>query len=227
MAAPAASHVKLPNDAPNAGFKQMRTQTRLVGAETVHEHFFVPVSPRAKLGIYYYSPALLSVQAAAQDAVASGSFWLQNPSGSGRNLVLREIALAFTNASAAVAATGPRIIASVFTFTGTASGASVAAVKSGRIASEPNPVAFLRTAVTGMTVTLGATLASFLVPTVLVSNSVYVTVPQVWPNSKDPFEDDGLVIPPLSGLVLWQPDAGTASDPRRFVANVITEEIDV
>lgn len=227
MAAPAASHVKLPSDTGNAGFKQVRTQTRVVGAETVHEHFFVPVSPRSKLGIYYYSPALQSVQATAQDATATGFLWLQNPNASGRNLVLREILMKFSNAAATVAATAPRIIAALFTFTGTASGASVTPAKSGRIASEPSPVGFLRTAVTGMTVTLGATIASFLVPVVMTAVGNYGDSPQVWPYSKDPFEDDGIVIPPQSGVVLYQPDNGTTTDPRRFITNLVTEEVDV
>ena len=40
MAAPIANKIILPDDSGNTG-KKVRTQTRVVGADTVHEHFFV------------------------------------------------------------------------------------------------------------------------------------------------------------------------------------------
>jgi hypothetical protein len=40
----------------------------------------------------------------------------------------------------------------------------------------------------------------------------------------DPFEDDDVILAPSEGALLYQPDAGTASDPRRFTVNLRAEE---
>ena len=75
-----------------------------------------------------------------------------------------------------------------------------------------------------MSISLGATIASLLVPVVMTAAGDFASGQQVWPASKDPLEDDGLELAPGEGLVLYQPDAGTATDPRRFVANLTVEE---
>ena len=41
MTAPASTYVQLPSDGSNTG-KLNRTQTKVVGSNTVHEHFMVP-----------------------------------------------------------------------------------------------------------------------------------------------------------------------------------------
>jgi len=221
MAAPTPSYVRLVDDASNTG-KKARTQSRVVGADTVHEHFQIPTSRRSKLGVHYYSPALQSVQASAQDGTSTGFLWIQNPIGSGITMVLREIALRFNGTAAA--ATLPRVLATKFTFTGTASGASVTPAR--RKTGENSPLGFIRTAVTGMTVTLGAIVASFIVPSIISASGVFPDSQQVWPATKDAMEEDGIELAPGEGVVIYQPDAGTAADPRRFVANIVVEEVE-
>src|SRR3990167_4497440 len=226
MAAPIASYVQLPDDSGNTG-KKPRTQTRVVGANTVHEHFFVPTSQRAKLGVFHYSTTLQSVKdnASAQDGTTTGFFWLANPVGSTIELIVREIALQFSAITGTAMVTVPHILAQRFTLTGTASGGTVTPAK--RRSSEAANVGSLRTAVTGMTPSLGATVKTFLTPIIISAASPFAPPPQVWPTSKDPLEDGGLVLAAGEGLVLYQPDAGTASEVRRFTVDATTEEADV
>ena len=220
MAAPIETDVRLADDASNIG-KRMRTQSRDFGGTVRHSHYVVSHSPRAKT-VFHYSPALQSVQASAQDAVATGFFWLQNPSASAVDVVIRKLALIFGTTNVATP-TAPRIVLARFTFTGTPSGATVTPA---RRKSADGPSADMRTAVTGMTVTLGALIASFVVPAMNATGQFFGPPPLVWPVDHDPFEDDDIVLAPAEGALLYQPDAGTASDPRRFTCNLRVEEVE-
>ena len=220
MPAPSPSHVRLVDDTSNTG-KKARTQSRVVGADTVHEHFFVPTSPRSKK-VFHYSPDLQAVQAAAQNGTATGFFWLQNPSGSGVDLVIRKLAIRFGSTNV-LTSTVPRLLLVRFTFTGTPSGATITPAR--RKAADAN-IADMRTAPTGMTVTLGATIATFVVPQMHAAGQFFAPSPQDWPVDHDPFEDDDVILAPGEGAVLYQADAGTASDPRRFVLNLRAEEVE-
>jgi len=220
MAAPISSHVKLPNDTGNAGFKQVRTQTRVVGAETVHEHFYVPVSLRAKK-VFHYSPDLLAVSVAAQDGVASGFFWLQNPAASLVDLVVRKVVLRFGTTNV-LTSTEPRIVLAKFTFTTAPSGATTPPTP--RKTGDVN-AADMRMVNTGFgTITVGTRIATFLVPQMHAAGQFFGPPPQKWPEDNDPFEDDDVILAPGQGAVLYQPDAGTASDPRDFTIDLRAEE---
>jgi hypothetical protein len=219
MAAPVAGFVQLGTEGSG---KKMRTRSRTVGADSVHEHGFNVFSTREKLGVYYFGSALLSVQATGQDATTTGFLWLQNPVGSTTLVALREISLLFSNSAATADASSPRILASRFTFTGTASGAAVTAAL--RKTTDAANVGILRTAVTGMTVTLGATVMPFLVPAVMTAVGSMPSSPQRWPLVSDPFEDGDVILAAAEGVVLYQPDAGSTTDTRRFTAMLRTEE---
>ena len=65
MAAPIAAFAQLPTDSGNTG-KKMRTQTRVIGADTVHEHFFIESSTRDMLGSYVAHSGVFTIQATAQ-----------------------------------------------------------------------------------------------------------------------------------------------------------------
>ena len=166
-----------------------------------------------------------SVQAAAQDALATGFFWLQNPAASGLNLIVRQFTLRFSLAANTACPTAPRIVLARFTFTGTPSGATVTPAKR-RTADNAN-VATMRTAVTGMTVTLGAIAASFLVPAMSAAGQTFTPPEQQWPPNLDSIEEEDLILVPGEGALLYQPDAGTASDPRRFTVDLRAEEVEV
>ncbi|HEV8639649.1 MAG TPA: hypothetical protein VGV13_00945 [Methylomirabilota bacterium] len=222
MAIPVAGFVRLPDDSANLG-KKVRTQKRTVGADDVQEHFFIPVSKRSKLGVFHYSPALQSVQASAQDGITTGFFWLQNPAGSAVDGVFVRMVLRFNSTNAASGSV-PRIALARFTFTGTASGATVTPAM--RKTTEASNVLTMRTASTGMTVTVGALIASFLPPLMASTAATLPTTEHSWPEDGNPVEDADLILLPGEGAVLYQPDAGTASDARRFVAQVRVEEIE-
>lgn len=221
MAAPIPSHTKLPNDTGNAGFKQVRTQTRVVGGEVVDEHFFIPISQRAKK-VFHYSTTALAVQAGAQDAVTTGNFWLQNPAASARDLIIRKIALVFATTNV-LTSTIPRIVLAKFTFSGTPSGAITPPTP--RKTGDAN-AADMRMAATGLTVTLGTTIHTFIAPQMHAAGQFFGPPPQVWPIDDDPFEDNDVILSPGQGALLYQPDAGTASDPRRFTVNLRAEEVE-
>lgn len=221
MAAPVAGFVQLGTEGSG---KKMRTRSRTVGADSVHEHGYNVFSTRQKTGVYFFGSVLQSVQATAQDAVATGFLWLQNPVGSTTLVALREISLLFSNSAATADATSPRILASRFTFTGTASGAAVTAAL--RKTTDAANVGILRSVVTGMTVTLGATVMPFLVPAVMTAVGVMPSAPQRWPTLSDPFEDGDVILAAGEGVLLYQPDNGSTTDTRRFTAMLRTEEYD-
>ena len=79
MAAPLASKITLPDDSGNVG-KKVRTQTRVVGVDTVHEHFFIPISSRKITGIYNFNVGTAYlVTVGAQTGTSTAIAWLVNP----------------------------------------------------------------------------------------------------------------------------------------------------
>jgi hypothetical protein len=204
--------IQLPAD--GAG-KKTRQQSRTVGANTVYTPFVHMTSMEQIVGVYDATMALQSVQASAQDATATGFAWLQNPVGNTKNVRLRKLELAFTQvATESDHATAPRIVAARFTFTGTASGATVTAGK--KRTSHASATADVRTAVTGMTVSLGALMRPFMAPGILITTSGLI-MPLAVPAPFAPTdEEEFIVLAAGEGIVLYQPDNGTASDGRRF-----------
>lgn len=230
MAGPIAGFVQLPLDTGNTG-KKMRTQSRVVGADTVHEHFFVQASEKAQLGVYSAALALQSVQASAQNGTATGFLWAHVPVAiTNKKSRIRSVGANFLTTSAVATPTAPRIVLALFTFTGTASGA---AVTPGKLDSNfPASILDLRTAVTGLTVSVGAVLSAVLPMQLIQSTAVAVTAfpPTemiLWPltGGQTP-EDDMIVLAPGQGGLVYQPDAGTASDPRRFSLDLSWDDID-
>ena len=227
MAAPIAGFVQLPTDAGNTG-KKVRTQTRVVGADTVHEHHFVPISVRKIDGLYNAVSGVLATVAAADNGTTAARLgWLEMPVGGTKRGRLRRFCLewalgAAVGADATVMFTP--ITVSRFTFTGTASGALITPAK--RNPSDAANSANLRTASTGMTVTLGAlAVRGSLVPFVDFATAAgwapTATGDFVWtPNHEDEFLDFG----PGEGLVFYQADAGNVT--WRSVTNIAWDEYD-
>jgi len=227
MAAPVASYIQLPDDASNTG-KKVRTQTRVVGANTVHEHYFVPVSPRKILGIYSAVSTLYTVANSAQNGTSAAIGWLQVPSTATCNVRLRYVSVAHTNnvASAIDHATAPRIAVQRATFTGDFNGTLLNTAK--RATVDATNQCDVRTASTGATVSLIATALVWasLVPGVDITTSgVYNSqFAETWrPN----FEDEFVELIPTECLAIYQIDAGTASDQRKCIVNVCWDEVDI
>jgi hypothetical protein len=223
MAAPVAAKVTLPTDAGNTGSK-VRTQTRVVGADTVHEHFFIPISNRSKLG--NFKVALVppvAVPAAVHNGTTTGFLWLFNPVGSAVKMAIKRCTITdqFTALAADLLAGELRV--NLFTFTGTASGASLTPGK--HDSTDAAAVGNARTASTGLTCTLGACVLSRMYQTMdLVTGggghwSPYTTE---WNPGT---EDEEIILRPGEGLVFWHATAVTAGN-RRLTVNSAWEEIE-
>lgn len=231
MSIPVAGFVQLPLDTGNTG-KKVRTQTKTVGADTVHEHFFVAGRQASVLGVYKVFSTLQSVQATAQNGTSTGFLWLHVPTAvTGKKMRLRRLWASFVTTGTTAMPTVPRLLLQRFTFTGTASGASVVASK--MATSMPSAAADIRSASTGLSVSLVASafVGGTLVPPTLIAGTAASFVTQAAPdqflfNSVSDVEDDFCVIAPGEGVVVYQPDAGTASDARRFTLNLVWDEIE-
>jgi hypothetical protein len=225
MSAPVPGTVRLPDDSGNLG-KFIRTQSRVVGGNPVHEHFFQTARLAQVLGVFYGQSSQITVAAAAQNGTSTGALWLHVPAAvTGKKARLRQLCIQSQNGSALATPTAPRIVAQRFTFTGTASGASgvtPAKVDSG----QPNAILDVRSAVTGLTVALVAALGvGALIQAVTAVGAVAPVQSYIVPAVTD--EDEYPIIAPGEGIVLFQDTAGTTSDTRVWSASMLWDEIDV
>jgi len=217
MVAPIAGFAQLPTDSGNTG-KKMRTQTRVIGADTVHEHFFVASSTRDMRGSYIAHSGVFTIQAAAQTFPTS-FIYVINPIGNTTNMALTAIEVLSQLGSALAAPTSPRLLWKRFTFTGTASGASITP---GKLDSTfPTATGSLRTASTGMTITAVADMLCSL--PVASATAVGYTPPQMDEWFED-IEKNQIILRAGEGIAMFQPDAGTASDTRRIIVTVKWDE---
>lgn len=227
MTAPVASKIVLPDDATNTG-KKVRTQTRVVGSDTVHEHFVIPVSPQAIKGIYHFCFTLYTVAASAQNGTSAAIGWLQVPSTATINARLRFCQMAHTNtvATAIDHTSAPRIAVQRMTHTDGWSGATLNVAK--RATADSANQANIRTAATGTTVTLNATqlVWASLVPGADITTSGVLNI-QFGEEWRPVLEDEYVVIAPGEGLVFYQIDAGTTSDQRKTLVKGCFDEVDI
>lgn len=227
-----ADKIILPSDAGNTGAKTP-TMTRTIGSDTVHVPLFIKEYKEVVKGVYRASMTLQSVQAAAQNATSTGFLWISCPSAvTTRAMRIRKLELQINHSASTTMPTVPRIGLARFTFTGTASGATLAGAKIDP--DSANPSIDMRTAVTGMTVTLntdpGSLLNSVLVPPMHnVTAAGLLFMPSVAQSLVDiaAQEDEWPMIKAGQGLVLYQLDAGTAADTRRFTASIMWDEIEL
>jgi hypothetical protein len=221
VAAPLPNKVLLPDDSANAG-KKVRTQTRVVGADTVHEHFFVNVHPHLITGIYMCHSGTLTVPTAAHNGTTTGHLWFINPSGATIRGALRGIAAQAANIAAAADLLYTRQLLSLITFTGTASGATLTPAK--RDSTDAAAQMSVRTASTGLTVTLGATVRHWVPPIQVGTTGVGVFPTIVYPE-RDFTIDECPVFRTGEGAVLWSADASTTTN-KRFSCDLSWEERD-
>ncbi len=223
MTAPAESYIQLPDDAGNSG-KKIHTATKLVGANTVHEHFYVSARKAKVLGVYKAAMTQQAVLAAAQNGTTTGFLWGHVPTAvSGKAARLRRMRIQSQLGSALATPTAPRIALSRFTFTGTASGATVAPSQVDSTA--PAPILDLRTAITGLTPALGARVGAAAIVGALTAVGAWNPAEERLADSLD--EDEWDVFLPGQGFVAWQDTIGTASDTRVFNLNMVWDEVDV
>lgn len=169
------------------------------------------------LGVYYCQTGAHLVLAAA-DAATAGRWFLVNPIGSSVTVRLRRLRFMSQLGSALVAVTSPRLQMELFTFTGVPSGASITPGK--RNSNDATNVASLRTANTGMAITVGAAIMAFF--PVASATAVAYNTPAMYDWNPDVERD--IILSPGQGLLFRQADAGTASDTRRYLTSIVWEE---
>jgi hypothetical protein len=224
--------IALPADAGNTGAKSA-TLTRTQGSDTVHIPTMIVERKEVVKGVYRASMAKQSVVDAAHNGTSTGFLWMSCPVAvTGRAMRIRKLELMINLSASTTMPTLPRIGIARYTFTGTASGATLAGAKIDP--DSPNPTIDLRTAVTGMTVTLntnpGSLLNSILVPPMHnVTAAGLLFMPSVPQSLVDiaANEDEWPMIKGGQGIVLYQLDAGTTSDTRQFTASLLWDEIEI
>lgn len=223
MAAPVAAFIQLPTDSGNTG-KKVRTQTRVVGADTVHEHFFIPISSRSIVGNYWASVGAFTPPAAAQNGTTTGAWWLFNPVGSAVKGAVKRFSSILNFNAVAVDLVPGQFRMSLFTFTGTASGAQITPGKTDSTAAAP--VLNLRTASTGLTVTLGATIYEEAGPIFpLATGSGIACGPYVGIERNPGEEWNEIILRAGEGIVEWSAQALTTAN-RRQTSNLGWEEFE-
>lgn len=223
MAGPVDTYVILPDDSGNTG-KKLRAQSRVVGGNTVYEHMFVRVRQAQLFGVYRAALAQVTLLAAAQNGTATGFLWAHMPSAvTNRKARIRRAFFTSQHATALATPTAPRLKMTRFTFTGTASGASVTAAKID--ASSGAPSFDLRTAVTGLTVSLVADEGAGGCVGAVTAVGAYspATIDLLSPTAE---EDEWVMVAPGEGMLIYQDTAGTASDTRVANINLLWDEID-
>jgi hypothetical protein len=223
MAAPAPDYVILPLDTGNTG-KKVRTQTRTVNSQTVHEHYFISTSARSVVGKHRFTSGILTHPATAHNATSTGHIWFINPVGTANKIAIEKLAVDWQLSSNTTSMTPSRLVAALFTFTGTASGATITPGKLDSTFAATN--ASIRTAITGMTVTLGAGIGSSMAPTTV--GTAGWTPFQSWVDVMYFNEDENsnVVLRAGEGLVLYAPDTSVASDTRRCSIDCMFSEFE-
>lgn len=233
MAAPIPANVRLTDDAPATG-KYIEAQSETISGVTQLAHRTTPRHELNPVGIYDAQSDILAISATAQDAVASGHLWLQNPTAATKHARLRRVEMRFvpTTVTARIPAAGSRLAIARFTFTGTATGTAIVVSKkrstasSGStplIAADATNGANLRIAVTGMTVTLGGLIWSAFIPPTLTGVGWATSQPAIW---EPRHERDYVVLAPGEGIVFYQPEAGATADDRRGTVTATWDEVD-
>jgi len=220
MTSPVDGYIQLPLDTSNTG-KKRRTQTRVVGSDTVHEDFVVPISKRNILGNYIYNVAPAALPITAHNGTTTGILWLVNPTANTENLAIKRILAEIQFTASAIDTALGLLRGQRFTYTGTPSGATLAASRQRTTDIATGAVAY--TAMTGMTITLGEVIFRRALPMMF---SATAELGQVPPTLLDFFpKEEGMefVLAPGEGLVLFSPVTLTTAN-RTATIEIQTQE---
>lgn len=182
-------------------------------------------------GVYHYSITELSVLQTAHTSL-QGFFWLANLADAVKRIRVRAIEMQFTIDGATAMPTHPRVTFQRITHTGTSHSGGTAFLPIEADSRQPAAVGSLRTASTGLanlaTVSSNAPFAQFYAPVLTQATAAGLILPTGAPNLWKPFDEhEEILLLPGEGIVCQQPDNGTASDGRRFITRLVTEEFRV
>jgi hypothetical protein len=216
MAAKTDQVIILPTDSGNTG-KKIRTKESVIGANTVEEYFFIPSSERSMLGNYKYSSGAIAIPAAAHNGTTTGFLFLINPAASTATVSLDRTTLKQNfSTTLAVDLIAPIINVSRFTFTGTLSAATITPAR--RKTADAANQGLMSLAMTGLTITLGAVVYTFIGQTmdlVTGGGGHWSAQTDEWNPMSD---DDEIVLVPGEGLVWWSSLAVTTGN-RKLAIN--------
>lgn len=225
MAAPIAATVRLPDDSGNSG-KHIRTQSRVVGGATVHEHFFIQERQAKVISVYRLALVQATVLAAAQNGTTAVMLIAHMPaSATGKAMRLRRLACTSQHSTAQATPTAPRLLARRFTSAAALSGALVAPTLNDSVL-HATPAALYSLVTTGVTVVhVGIGFGAAALAGALTAVGAYEPC---FKDIIDPAadEDDWPVFHPGQGFVVYQDVAGTASDTRKVNLQLLADEID-
>lgn len=224
MAAPVADKILLPDDSSNPG-KKVRTQTRVVGPDTVHEHFFVPTRQARITSIYRLALVQATVLAATQNGTTAGFLFAHMPSTvTGKAMRLRRLAFTSQHSTALATPTAPRLLARRFTSSAGLSGTLVAPTLND--SAHASPACLFSLVNTGVTVVhVGIGFGAGAIAGALTAVGAYEPC---FKDIIDPAadEDDWPIFKPGEGFVVYQDTAGTTSDTRKINIQLLADEID-
>lgn len=222
MAAPVADKIILPLDTGNTG-KKKRTQTRTVGADSVHEDFVIPITSRSVLGSYRVSSGVLTVPAAVHNGTTTGFLWLYNPVGSAVKMAVSKIIFKTNFTALAVDLLVGKLETSRFTFTGVNSGTQRTPAK--RDSTDAAAVGQATTTWATAVATLGAEIESTLYQTMdLVTGGAGHWNPYIDEIKADK-ESDEIILRAGEGIVVWHAAAVTTAN-RRLVISARWDEFE-
>ena len=222
MVAPVAGSVRLPLDTGNTG-KIKRTQTRVVGADTVHSDYVIVEDPRNVVGAYRAVSTILTVPAAVQNGTSTGFMWIYNPVGSAIKMQVSKIVWDTQFTALAVDLLPGELRCSRFTFTGVNSGTKIT----------PSKRDSTDAAAVGEVSSTWATAVATLVATVCAAQ--YQTMDLItggaghWNPYRDAFDPSGehgeIVLRAGEGLALWHATAVTTAN-RRLILTAAWDEFE-
>lgn len=211
----------LPLDSGNTG-KKVRTKESVVGANTVEEYFFIPSTERSETGRYKFNATAAAIPTAAQTGTTTGMLYLINPLASTVKLSVSRLLLSHNfSTTLAVDLIAPILRVSRISFTGTLSAAAITAAK--RATTDATPQGLLSTAMTGLTVTLVASLFEYVGQTMdLVTGGAGHWIAQQDNWSPDE-EGDEIVLAAGEGIVVWSQLAVTTANRKLSISGAWKE----
>jgi len=222
MAAPIADKIILPLDTGNTG-KKKRTQTRVIGADTVHTDYVIEQSDRKILGNYKWSSGVLTVPAAVHNGTTTGFVWFSNPVGSAVKIAVKRVTVNTQFTALAVDLLPGELRFSRFTFTGVGSGTQLTPAK--RDSTDAANVGNCFTTSVTWATALGAPVYALQYQTMGLATGGaghWSPYSQTWDPDNEGSE---VVLRAGEGIVIWHAVAVTTAN-RRMIITASTEEFE-
>lgn len=213
------AYVQVPAD--GAG-KKVRSVVQTMALGDLHSEFVIALTHARQVTNVYNFCSLALVIGASADGANVGRIYVENDPDSTVFIAITRIRFRSQLGSALLTPTSPVISLRRFTFTGnTPSGTAISGSLMDSTMTAKDSNWNVRTAATGMTITEGADIVTFL-PT---ANDTAVGQASPSVDEWAPDRDAPLILRAGQGALVKQVDAGTTSDTRRFIVDIVIEEM--